>query len=160
MIGGVMQLSRRRFARLVGTAALSGPPLLAQVSPLTAQQVIDRIQKNAGVPWQPQSLDTFKAGDPATAVTGIATTGMATMDVLTRASKEKANLVITLEPTFFGRLDAQTDPATGAGRGGGRGQAGVSTDDPVYAAKKEFIQKNGLARSSTSNRRAEVRGFS
>jgi hypothetical protein len=70
MIGGVMQLSRRRFARLVGTAALSGPPLLAQGSPLTAQQVIDRIQKNAGVPWQPQSLDTFKAGDPATAVTG------------------------------------------------------------------------------------------
>jgi len=144
MIGGVMQLSRRRFAVLAGTAALAGPPLSAQGGPLTAQQVVDRIQKNVGVPWQPQSLDTFKAGDPATPVTGIATTGMATMDVLTRASKEKANLVITLEPTFFGRLDAQPDPAAGAGRGGGRGQAGVIADDPVYTAKKEFIEKNGL----------------
>jgi putative NIF3 family GTP cyclohydrolase 1 type 2 len=126
MIGGVMQLSRRRFARLAGTAALAGPPLLAQGSPLTAQQVVDRIQKNVGVSWQAQSLDTFKAGDPATLVTGIATTGMATMDVLTRASKVKANLVVTLEPTFFGRMDA---PAA---------------DDPVYAAKKEFIRKNGM----------------
>ena len=122
----MMQFSRRRFTRLAGTAALAGPPLLAQGSPLTAQQVVDRIQKNAGVPWQPQSLDTFKAGDPATPVTGIATTGMATMDVLTRASKDKANLVVTLEPTFFGRMDV---PSAG---------------DPVYAAKKEFIQKNGL----------------
>ena len=139
-----MQLSRRRFARLAGTAALAGPPLLAQGSPLTAQQVVDRIQKNVGVSWQAQSLDTFKAGDPATPVTGIATTGMATMDVLTRASKDKANLIITLEPTFFGRLDAQPDPAAGAGRAGGLGQAGVGADDPVYAAKKEFIRKNGL----------------
>ncbi len=123
MMSGVMQLSRRRFASLAGAAAM---PLLAQGPPLTAQQVVDRIQKNAGVPWQPQSLDTFKAGDPATPVTGIATTGMATMDVLTRASKAKANLIVTLEPTFFGRLDA---PAA---------------DDPVYIAKQEFIRKNGL----------------
>src|ERR1019366_1892894 len=126
MIGVMMQLSRRRFARLAGTAALAGPPLSPQGSPLTAQQVIDRIQKNSGVPWQPQSLDTFKAGDPATPVTGIATTGMATMDVLTRASKDKANLVVTLGPSFSARLDAQT------------------ADDTVYAAKREFIQKNGL----------------
>src|ERR1700674_1306011 len=72
MIDGVMQLSRRRFARLAGTAAVAGPPLMAQGSPLTAQQVVDRIQKNVGGQWQPQSLDTFKAGDPATPVTGIA----------------------------------------------------------------------------------------
>ena len=99
-----MQISRRGFAHLAGTAALAGPPLLAQDSSLTAQQVVDRIRKNAGVPRQPQALDTFKAGDPATPVTGIATSGMATIDVLTRASKDKTNLVVTLEPTFFGRL--------------------------------------------------------
>ena len=74
-----MQISRRRFAHFAGTAALAGPPLLAQGSSLTAQQVVDRIRKNAGVPWQPQSLDNFKAGDPATPVMGIATTGMATI---------------------------------------------------------------------------------
>jgi putative NIF3 family GTP cyclohydrolase 1 type 2 len=121
-----MELSRRHFTQLAGTAALAGPPLVGQRSPLTAQQVVERIQKNAGVPWQPGSLDTFKAGDPATEVAGIATSAMATMDVLTSASKEKTNLVVTLEPTFFGRLDA---PPAG---------------DPVYTAKKEFIQKNGL----------------
>jgi putative NIF3 family GTP cyclohydrolase 1 type 2 len=132
-----MELSRRRFAQLAGTAALAAPTLSAQRAPLTAQQVVDRIRKNAGTPWQPDSLDTFKAGDPATEVTGIPTTAMATMDVLTRATKEKANLIITLEPTYFGRLDAQPAP-------GGRGQAGINLDDPVYTAKKEFIQKNGL----------------
>jgi putative NIF3 family GTP cyclohydrolase 1 type 2 len=135
-----LALSRRHFARLAGAAALAGPPLVGQHAPLTAQEVIDRIQKNAGVPWQPQTLDTFKAGDPATLVKGIATTAMATMDVLTRAHKENINLVITLEPTFFGRLDAQPVPASA----GGRGQSGVSLDDPVYLGKKEFIQKNGL----------------
>src|SRR6478672_8587523 len=77
----VMQLSRRNFACLAGARALAGPPLSAQTNPPTAQQVVERIQRNAGVPWQPQSLDTFKAGDPNTQVTGIATTGMATMDV-------------------------------------------------------------------------------
>jgi putative NIF3 family GTP cyclohydrolase 1 type 2 len=121
-----MELSRRRFARLAGTAALAGPHLRGQQAPLTAQQIIDRIQKNVGIPWRPDSLDTIKAGDPATALTGIATTAMATMDVLTRASKEKANFIVTMEPAFFGRLDT------------------AIADDPVYAAKLEFIQKNGL----------------
>jgi hypothetical protein len=121
-----MELSRRRFTQLAGTAALAVPPLAGQKTPLTAQQVIDRIKANAGVPQQSDGLDTIKAGDPATEVTGIATTAMATMDVLTRASKEKANFVVTLEPTFFGRLDAPL------------------ADDPVYSAKKDFIQKNGL----------------
>jgi putative NIF3 family GTP cyclohydrolase 1 type 2 len=122
-----MELSRRRFARLAGTAVLAAPHLSGQQSALTAQQVIDRIQKNVGVPWKSDSLDAFKAGDPAIQVTGIVTTAMATMDVLSRAVKEKANLVITLEPAFFGRLDA------------------ALADDPVYEAKKDFVQKNGLA---------------
>jgi putative NIF3 family GTP cyclohydrolase 1 type 2 len=141
-------LSRRRFARLAGTVAgtsiLAKSPLMGQPIPLTAQQVIDRIQKNAGVPWHAQTLDTFKAGDPSTTVRGIATTAMATMDVLTRASKENINLIVTLEPTFFGRLDAEAAPVNPNGPAGGRGQSGVSLDDPVYAAKKEFIRKNGL----------------
>ena len=119
-------------------AALAGPPLAGQRASLTAGQVVARIQKNAGVPWRAGTLDTFKAGDPATAVLGIATTAMATMDVLARAAKENLNLVVTLEPTFFGRLDGQPAP------GGGRGQSGVRADDPVYVAKQEFIRKNGL----------------
>ena len=118
-----MQISRRQFAQLAAAA-----PLLAQQTPLTAQQVVERIQKSLGA-WLPNTLDGFKAGDPATAITGIATTAMATLDVLGRAVKEKANLIITAEPVFYSRTEGP--PLTGA-------------DDPVYAAKKDFIQKNGL----------------
>jgi hypothetical protein len=139
-----MDISRRHFARLAGTAAIAVPHLSAQKAPLTAQQVVDRIQRNVGVAWQADSLDAIKAGDPGTVVTGIATTGMATMDMLARAVKEKANFVITLEPVFYGRLDGQAPPPAPAGRGGGRGQAGVAAEDPVFVAKKEFIAKNGL----------------
>jgi hypothetical protein len=138
-----MQISRRLFTQLTGTAMLTAGPLTAQRTALTAQQVIDRIQANAGVPWQAGTLDGVKAGDPTIPVTGIATTGMATMDVLSRAVREKSNLVITLEPVFFGRLDGQTPPAVSSAPGRG-GPAGLSPDDPVYVAKKEFIQKNGL----------------
>lgn len=141
MISG-MAISRRQFGRLTGATVVTAAALPAQ-SRLTAQQVVERIQKNVGVPWQAETLDGFKAGEPTTPVTGIATTAMATMDVLSRAVREKANLVITLEPVFFSRTDAQPAPAPAQG-GGGRGPGGISPDDPVLAAKKEFIQKNGL----------------
>jgi putative NIF3 family GTP cyclohydrolase 1 type 2 len=134
-----MKLSRRRFTAL--SAALPITPLAGQHVVLTARQVVERIQKNTGTPWQAETLDTFKAGDPETPVKGIATTAMATMEVLRAASRENVNLIVTLEPTFFGRLDGQSPAAGGAA---GRGQAGVGPDDPVYLAKKEFVRKNGL----------------
>jgi len=114
----VMELSRRRFAQVAGTA-LAGGRLAGQQTPITAQQVIDRVG-NAGSP------DGIKAGDAGATVTGIAVTAMATMDVLARAAREKANLLITLEPVFFGAGDA---PLAG---------------DPVCAAKREFIRHNGM----------------
>ena len=76
-----------------------------QTSTLTAQQVIDRIQKNVGLPWTTPTVDTFKAGDPNTPVTGVAVTMMATLDVLERAAAAGKNLVITHEPTFYSHLD-------------------------------------------------------
>ena len=80
-------------------------------SRLTARQVIERIQKNVGVPWRSQTVDTFKAGDPDTPVTGVATTMMATFDVLERAAASGNNLIITHEPTFYGHLDQTGDLA-------------------------------------------------
>jgi putative NIF3 family GTP cyclohydrolase 1 type 2 len=77
----------------------------AQDRPLTARDVIQRIQEHVGVPWQKETVDTFKAGDPDTKVTGIAVTMMATFDVLQRAAASGANLVITHEPTFYNHLD-------------------------------------------------------
>ena len=47
--------------------------------------MIERIKKEVGVPWRAETVDTFKAGDPNTPVTGVAVTMMATLDVLQRA---------------------------------------------------------------------------
>ena len=72
----------------------------AQEPRLTARAVIERIQKNVGVPWRAQTVDTFKAGDPDTQVTGIATTFMATYDVLQRAASSGKNLIVSTSPHF------------------------------------------------------------
>ena len=120
------QFSRREFVALAAAA----PFALSQKSPndsgaLTAQEVVDRIKKSVGVEWKPDTVDTFKAGDPALVVKGVVTTGMATMDVLKQAVTAGANLVITAEPTFYSRAD-------------------TATPDPVCAAKSAFINKNSL----------------
>jgi putative NIF3 family GTP cyclohydrolase 1 type 2 len=97
---------------------------------LTAQQVVERIKSQVGVPWQADTVDTFKAGDPGTRVTGIAVTMMATLDVLQRATKAGHNLVITHEPTFFDHRDP-IEPLENA-------------RDSVFAAKMAFIKNHGL----------------
>jgi putative NIF3 family GTP cyclohydrolase 1 type 2 len=95
---------------------------------LTAQQVVARIQASVDVPWRDKTVDTFKAGDPATLVTGIATTAMATLGVLRQAASARRNLIITSEPTFYTTADDPGDRAA----------------DPVYLAKKAFIDQHGL----------------
>src|SRR6266404_2962588 len=97
-----------RFAGLILAASLLGVPSAAQESTansganqrLTAQEVVERIKAHVGIPWMTETVDTFKAGDPQTPVTGIAVTMMATLDVLQRAAANKQNLIITHEPTF------------------------------------------------------------
>jgi putative NIF3 family GTP cyclohydrolase 1 type 2 len=64
------------------------------------------------------------------------------MDVLSRAARQKANFILTLEPVFFGRTDGRDAAASSIS--GGRGMAGISPEDPVFLAKKEFIEQNGL----------------
>jgi putative NIF3 family GTP cyclohydrolase 1 type 2 len=112
-------------------AALISVPVLAQQNALTARQVIERIQAHVGVPWNSDTVDTFKAGTPDTPVTGIAVTMMATLDVLKRAAASGNNLVITHEPTFFSHLDKPDDLAQGE-------------SDPVLSEKRAFIEKHGL----------------
>ncbi len=77
---------------------------------VTAQEVVDRIKKNIGVEWKPDTVDTFKAGDPSAAVTGIVTTSLASLDVLGHAVKKGANFIVTSEPTFYSRADTPTPP--------------------------------------------------
>jgi len=132
-------ISRRRFALMAGTAGVT-PLVMAGAEPLTAEAVAERIQAELGGDWPSTGPDGFKAGDPSTVVKGIATTAMATLDVLKQAVKANTNLVFTYEPTFYGRADGRTPAASGAGRG----PAGFGADDPVVKAKREFIEKNGL----------------
>ena len=99
--------------------------LAAAQTPPTARQVIDQIKAHIGVPWREETVDTIKAGDPDTPVTGIATTMMATFDVLKRAQAEGKNLVITHEPTFYSHQD-KTDVFE-------------KENDPVWADKLKFI---------------------
>jgi putative NIF3 family GTP cyclohydrolase 1 type 2 len=103
----------------------------AQERPLTARDVIQRIQEHVGVPWQKETVDTFKAGDPDTKVTGIAVTMMATFDVLQRAAASGANLIITHEPTFYNHLDQFTEIPE-------------KENDQVLAEKLAFIKEHHL----------------
>jgi len=117
---------------LAGTVALLwSASAVAQEKRMTARDVISRIQQHVGVPWAAETVDTFKAGDPDTAVTGIAVTMMATMDVLQRAAASGKNLIITHEPTFYNHLD-KLDVLE------------QKENDPVLAAKLAFIAKHNL----------------
>jgi NIF3 (NGG1p interacting factor 3) protein len=105
---------------------LLNSPSCALDQRLTANQVAARIQSHVGIPWMVGTVDTFKAGDPGTQVTGIAVTMMATLDVLQRAAASGKNLVITHEPTFFNHLDAPDSLPQ-------------KENDTVLAAKRAFI---------------------
>jgi putative NIF3 family GTP cyclohydrolase 1 type 2 len=113
---------------LVGVAMCS-PRTVAQEKRPTAREVVAAIQAHVGVPWQAETVDTFKAGNPETPVTGIAVTMMATLDVLQRAAANGQNLIITHEPTFYNHLDQPQ---------------GMDESDAVWKEKRAFIEKNGL----------------
>lgn len=101
-----------------------------QRNALTARQVVSLIQQHSGVAWQGETVDTFKAGDPNTPVIGIATTMMATFDVIKRASAQGANLIITHEPTFYNHQD--------------KTESFEAANDPVWREKEEFIREHHL----------------
>ena len=97
---------------------------------LTAREVVTLIQQHTGVPWDGPTVDTFKAGDPDTPVTGIATTMMATFDVLKGAAGQGANLVITHEPTFYSHLD--------------KTESFEAAQDSVWREKEAFIRDHHM----------------
>jgi putative NIF3 family GTP cyclohydrolase 1 type 2 len=98
---------------------------------MTAQDVVTRIQQKLagdGIAWRGATVDTFKAGKPDAPVRGIATTGMATLDVLRRAAAAQRNFVITHEPTYYNHQD----------------QTAALEHDTTYQAKLRFIEEHGL----------------
>ena len=81
------------------------------------------------VPWRQPTVDNLIAGSPNAVVKGIATTMMATLDVLKRASAAGRNMVITHESTFFSHQD----------------NVEQLRQDKTYLHKLDFIQKNNMA---------------
>lgn len=94
----------------------------------TANDVIEEIKKNVGVPWRKETVDRVIVGDPETEVKGIATVMMATTDVIEKAARANKNLVITHEPTFWLHEDSTQGLA----------------NNPVYRYKTDFIKQNKM----------------
>jgi putative NIF3 family GTP cyclohydrolase 1 type 2 len=115
----------RAYIALAMVAVLQLP---ATAQTLTAAEAIQRIQQHYSAPLPSNTVDTVKAGDPSTPVTGIATTFLDTMDVLREAARRGANLVITHEPTFYNHLDDKA----------------FFADDPVYREKLAFIEQHHM----------------
>jgi len=120
--------TRREFISSAGAALLLAGIDWAKTFDFTAQQAVDRIRTSVGVPWREPTIDSFKAGDPQTIVTGVATMTMATLPMLRKAADAGRNLIVTCEPTFYNASD----------------NPGARASDPVYLAKKDFIDSRRL----------------
>lgn len=142
-------ISRRKFVTLTAAGVAAAPlTSIARMtsSNVTAQEIVDRIHKNIGVQWKSDTVDTFKAGDPTTIITGIATTALASLHVLSAAVKAGANMIVTCEPTFYAKSDSQTPPPRRIpGMLHSNNASGTPPlPDPVFTAKAEFLNKHNL----------------
>jgi putative NIF3 family GTP cyclohydrolase 1 type 2 len=121
--------SRRTFLHAgLGLAATAAFPQVPTAASLTAAQVVERIKANIGIPWREKTVDGIIVGSPDTPVHGIATTMMATLDVMQRAAAAGKNMVITHEPTFYSHQDTVDE----------------LKDDETYKYKLDFIHKNNM----------------
>jgi len=115
---------------LAAGAGLSPMRVSAQEGGLTARQVVERIQKNVGIPWREQTVDVFKPGsNPDALITGIATTMVATFELLHRVVAAKRNLIVVHEPTYYSNPDDGKDLG----------------DDPMFRLKRDFVASNNLS---------------
>ncbi len=96
----------------------------------TVQQVINKtlLDMCGGAKIEP-TCDILITGKPDMEVTGIATTFMATFDVIREAVHQGKNLIITHEPTWFNASD-QTD---------------WCEQDSIYLAKKNYLEEHDMA---------------
>lgn len=124
-------MRRSRFVySVVAALTLSSLSISAQDSPqkLTAVEVMQRIIAATGATPPAGTVDTLKAGDPNTVVTGIATTFMDTYPVLEQVVASGKNLIITHEPTFYNHQDNLSEWSA----------------DPVQQQKLAYIKEHHL----------------
>ncbi|MBO4291586.1 MAG: Nif3-like dinuclear metal center hexameric protein [Lachnospiraceae bacterium] len=98
---------------------------------MTVREVIDKIIQKTGVPPLPyeKTCDRLIMGDYDQPVHRIASTFMATVDVIEKAAQMGADMIITHEPTWFTGMD----------------DTGWLQEDSVYQAKKQLIEKYHIA---------------
>ena len=120
----------RRATKLIQIALVLSAAALAQTPKpaLTASEVMQPVIAATGATPPANTVDTLKAGDPSTVVTGIVTTFMDTYPVLEKAVAAGKNLIITHEPTFYNHPD---DPAPFAA-------------DPVEQQKLAYIREHHI----------------
>ena len=96
---------------------------------MTIQQFIEAIVQKSGVQLDPaQTCDQVVWGDTDQEVRKVATTFMATVDVIREAIRIGANLIITHEPTWYTGHDT----------------VDWLENDEVYAAKKKLLENSDL----------------
>jgi len=100
-----METKMVRFRILIATVPGTIVQTEAQEGESPRERSWRRYRSRSGWDGRKETVDTFKAGNADTAVTGTAVTMMATMDVLQRASAKGLNFVITHEPTLYAHLD-------------------------------------------------------
>ena len=122
-------LSRREFLA-VGGAMISGVAFGQSTSAaITVGEVIARIKSHVGVPWHEQTVDNLLTGDPETPVQGIATTMMATLEVVERCAAQDKNMIVTHETPFYLHQDHTDDIKS----------------DPTLLYKLDFCKQHNIA---------------
>ena len=98
---------------------------------MTVRELTDAIIQKTGAPRLPEerTCDRLISGSWDMEVNRIATTFMATVDVIRRAAEAGVNFIITHEPTWFTGMDG-TD---------------WLQEDEVYQAKKALIEQHNIA---------------
>lgn len=116
---------------MAGATLAAGKLAIAQQGKgsITAGEVVDRIKKNLGIPWNDKTYrDTFKIGDPSMPVTGIVTTFGTNFSLMEKAVKAGANMIIPHEPTFWSDADL----------------VDLVKNDPLYKYKLDYATKNHM----------------
>lgn len=107
--------------------AIQSLPAMSQS--LTVRAVVNRMIEDQQTPIQDGSVDTLIVGRWNQEVRGIATSFMATFDVIKRAQRQGLNLVLTHEPTFYNHLDERDD---------------YGEQDQVVLEKLRFIEEHDM----------------
>jgi len=121
--------SRREFLAAGGAYLSSYAVAPDNAAPITVGSVLSRIREKIGIPWREKTVDNPLTGSPDTTVRGIATTMMATLDVVQRSVALGRNLIVTHETPFYLHQD-QTDDIK---------------NDPVLQFKLDYCKKHDVA---------------